>query len=440
MFSLHEIDVMRFLNALFGFLLIPALSSAQMQVKNLEELLRYADKNGPAAKQAMLQPKLAKQDVKLTASNLLPRVNAFATGDYYPILITQVIPGEAFGRPPGEVTKVQFGLPYVFTAGTEFSMPVIDLGKWAQLKRSKTQYAQAQWGSKAALEDYHIQLMQAYYQVLVNREVLRLNRENVTITDELIRVMDARLQAGVINPADFNRSKNLQLDVRTADLSYNRMLEQSINALKNLLAANGDLTIIENIGDYNWPVVSTPASIANRAAWNEAKFNIRAAELAVAEASRGGLPRLGVAGRYTYNYQTKFQDDFDPAEFSMANVGLRLDVPLFQGNYYRALKQKNQLLLDAAHYEQEQTEAQLTRQQADWFAQYTEAFKKNEELKEKVTASGENLKIANLSMREGVMEFDEYNEIFREYNRARIEYLQNLADGILYHLLSTQKF
>jgi outer membrane protein TolC len=124
----------------------------------------------------------------------------------------------------------------------------------------------------------------------------------------------------------------------------------------------------------------------------------------------------------------------------MANVGLRLDVPLFQGNYYRALKQKNQLLLDAAHYEQEQTEAQLTRQQADWFAQYTEAFKKNEELKEKVTASGENLKIANLSMREGVMEFDEYNEIFREYNRARIEYLQNLADGILYHLLSTQKF
>lgn len=431
---------MRFLNALFSFLLIPVFSAAQLQVNNIGELIRYADRNGPAAKQARLMPEIAQQDVRITRSGLYPRVNAFAQGDYYPILITQIIPGAAFGRPEGEVVKVEFGLPYTLQTGAEFSMPVVNLEKWAALKRSKAEYAEAQWGSKAALEDYHIQLTQAYYQVLANREVLRLNQENVTTTNELIRIMQDKLDAGVINPADFNRSKNLQLDVRTLDATYKRMLELSLNALKRLIAADDGITVNESIGDYEWPVISSPAAISNRAAWHEAGFKIRAAELSVAEASRGGLPRLGLAGRYTYNYQTKLQEDFDGVEFNMANVNMRLDVPLFQGNYYRALKKKSKLLLESAHYEQEATTAELTQQQSDWFVQYTTAFNKNAELKQKVETTRENLQIANLSLKEGVMEFDQYNEIFREYNRAKIEYLQNLADGILYHLLSTQQF
>ena len=61
-------------------------------------------------------------------------------------------------------------------------------------------------------------------------------------------------------------------------------------------------------------------------------------------------------------------------------------------------------------------------------------------LEDKVANAKDNLRIARLNTKEGVMEFDEFNNIFLEYNRARMEYLQNLADGILYHLLSTQKF
>jgi signal transduction protein with GAF and PtsI domain len=71
---------------------------------------------------------------------------------------------------------------------------------------------------------------------------------------------------------------------------------------------------------------------------------------------------------------------------------------------------------------------------------YQAAFNKHTALQEKVQNASENLRIAKLNVKEGVMEFDEFNNIFTEYNRARMENLQNLADGILYYLLSTQNF
>jgi outer membrane protein len=138
--------------------------------------------------------------------------------------------------------------------------------------------------------------------------------------------------------------------------------------------------------------------------------------------------------------QSKFETGKGNVEFNTANVGVRLDVPLFQGNYYRSLQHKSKLQLESAKLEQERTRATLTQQQQDWYAQYKAAYSKHTLLENKVATASDNLRIAKLNIQEGVMEFDEFNNIFQEYNRARMEYLQNLADGILYHLLSTQNF
>ena len=82
----------------------------------------------------------------------------------------------------------------------------------------------------------------------------------------------------------------------------------------------------------------------------------------------------------------------------------------------------------------------MQQQQKDWWSHYLAAYGKYEVLKEKQATAKDNIRIARLNLEEGVMEFDEFNNIFMEYNKARMEYIQNLANGILYHLLSTQKF
>lgn len=412
---------------------------AQVAFDGLDEMLAFADKHSPAAQQAKLQPMMAKQHKQAQASVLYPRVNAFATGDYYPILATQLIPAEALGGAPGTYLKAQFGLPYVFAAGAEASIPVINLENWSKLARAKAAYNQSKWSKEVALENLHMQLVQGYYQALVTKEVLKLNEENETTADEMLRIMTERNEQGVVDPADYNRTKNLSLDVKTARMGYTQAFKQSVNNLNSLLDID-TVVLKEQLDDFDWPVLYEGAQVNNRPAWQEAAWNVRTAEMSLRQGRTGGLPELSLAGRYTYNMQTNFEPDFDNIDFNVASVSLRLNVPLFQGNYYRSMRHKSQLQLQAAKLEQDRTQAQLTQQQRDWMAQYNAAFNKHKVLEEKVATAKDNLRIARLNVKEGVMEFDQFNNIFMEYNKARMEYLQNLADGILYHLLSTQNF
>lgn len=432
---------MRLFYTLLILLSLAIDTSGQVRFASLDELIQYADKNAPAAKQAVLQPRIAKQDLNTQASGLYPKVNAFASGDYYPIIPTQVIPAEVLGGKPGTYLKAQFGLPYVFVAGAELSIPVVNLEKWTQVAKARTLYRQSEWNSKAALEQFHLQLMQTYYQALVTKEVLKLNDENAGTSNELLRIMDERNKQGVVNPSDYNRSRNLQLDVQSSGIGYTRSLEQSVNSLHALLAIDKDSIVLdETLSGFDWPLLQTAADAANRPGWHEADLKLHTAELSLSESRKSGLPRLALNSRYTYNMQTKFETGSNNVEFNSANIGLRLDVPLFQGLYYRSLINKNKLQLQSAKLEQQRTRASLTQQQQDWFAQYTAAYSKQAVLDQKVKTASDNLRIAKLNIQEGVMEFDEFNNIFIEYNKARMEYLQNLADGVLYYLLSTQKF
>ena len=431
---------MRFVYVLLGLLLMPGIMDAQVQINSLTSLMQYADEHAPAARQAKLQPLIAKQDVHIQASGLYPRVNVFGTGDYYPIIATQVVPGEIVGK-PGTYIKAQFGLPYVFSAGAELSIPVINLEKWAQLSRVKAQYDQAEWSGKTALENFHIQLVQAYYQSLVTKEVLKLNDENLATADELLQVMDARNKQGVLNPSDYNRTKNLDLDVQTTGINYKKNLQQSNNNLAALLDAGKDSVVLtEAIDGFSWPLLQDGSDATARPGWQEADTKVLVAERLLSETRKSALPKLALNSRYTYNMQSKFETANGNIEFNSANIGLRLDFPLFQGNYYRSMQHKSNLQLKQAQLDQERTHATLTQQQKDWHVQYNAALSKRAVLNEKVKTTSDNLRIARLNVKEGLMEFDEFNNIFAEYNRAKIEYLQNLADGILYYLLSTQKF
>src|SRR5690606_34150552 len=114
-------------------------------------------------------------------------------------------------------------------------------------------------------ENLHLQLVQAYYQALVTGEVLELNIENESTADEMLRIMAARDEQGVVEPADYNRSKNLSLDVKTSRIGYTQALQKSINNLESLLAVD-TVILKEQLDDFAWPALYDGASVANRPA------------------------------------------------------------------------------------------------------------------------------------------------------------------------------
>lgn len=417
-------------------------ATAQLTFSHVGELLQYADRESPAARQAMLEPRIAQKDLQIQRSGIYPKVNAYATGDYYPILATQVIPAEVLGGAPGTFIKAQFGLPYVFAAGAELTMPVVNLEKWTQIRRAKLNVDQSHWNTRVALENLHLQLIQAYYQLLVTRAVAGLNQENVQTARLVLQILEQQFQQGILNPTDYNRTKNLALDVQVTAANYDRNIQQGLQSLQKLLSlpAGQALLIDDSLASFEWKPLVQPMAINVRPAYEQAMLKERNSLLALKEAKNSALPKLNLTSRYTYNMQTRWNGDGNRVEFDYANINLRLDFPLFQGNYYRAQRQKAALQVQSARYEKEQTLADLRQQQDDWLAQYQAAYLKQPNLEQQVAAARENLRIATLNVQEGLMEFDEFNNIFVEYNSARMAAIQNLADGILYYLLSTQTF
>jgi outer membrane protein len=429
---------------LFAVLLLLGLlagrTQAQLHFATLGEMLQWADKNSLVARQTSLQQGLSRQDEAINKGGLLPKVNVFGTADYFPIITSQVIPEALFGGSPDKFRTVQFGLPFSFSSGVELTIPVINFEKWEQLKRFRLQSQQTAWSSKTSIESLHIQLTQWYYQSLLTRELVKLNAGNQEVVNELLRILQQRKENAVLNPADHNRSRNLQLDIQSAGVEYEKNYNLSLLVLKQLLnlADTATLQLTDSITIADWQTVPQQNAITNRPAWKEAELRIAVAEQQLKESQKAAFPKIALSSRYTYQWQMKPSEN-QHINFDYASVGLRLDFPIFQGNFYRASAKKSEIQLQLAQANRQQTVNDLTRQQAEWWNNYHAAVKKNSLLQQKFDVATDNLRIAQLNMKEGIMEFEEFNNIFQEYNKARVDYLQNVNDGIVYRLLLTLK-
>ncbi len=409
---------------------------AQTHFSSLDEMLQYADKNSLVTQQAQLQNAISKKQTTINKSALLPKLNAFGTADYYPIITSQVIPESIFGGPAGKFTKVQFGLPLSFSSGVELTVPVINFEKWEQLKRYRLLELQTDFKGKADIENLHIQITQWYYQALLARELVLLNQSDLLVTDELMRILTERKKNGILNPADFNRSKNLQLDMQAAAVQYNKNYQEALIVLQQLLnlPSNAHLLLNDSIAGKNWQMLPDTIGFNKRPSWLAASTGTSIAAQQLKETTKGALPKIAFTGKYTYQWQMKPSAD-QHVNFDFSSIGIRLDFPLFQGFYYKAGKQLSKMQLSLSQSLQNQTAAELNRQQAEWWNSYTAALKRQDMYTQKLAVAKDNLHIAQLNMKEGVMEFDEFNNIFQEYNKARIDYLQNYTDGIVYQLL-----
>ena len=441
-FSVHSVTLCKISTVNRWISLIAILFSgttgvAQLRFSNINDVLNYADRHSTVARHGNLNRQVREEEVGLVRAGLLPKLNVFGTAEYALILPTQVIPESAFGGQDGKFRKVQFGMPLNFSSGVEFTLPLLNFEKWAQLEKAKLQSAETSWSQKALLESLHIQITQWYFQALVSKEMARLNAENIQVVNELMRILEERKRRGILEPADYNRSRNLQLNVEAAQRDYNKAWNECVINLRALLNTPGavSLELTESIASFEWPVNDLNATIiSHRPAWNEATARTEVAKQFLIESKKAALPELSLSSRYLYNWQ---MNNAQNIHFDVSTVGVRLDYNLFNGGYHRRQQKKADLSLQSAYLQQQQTESALIQQQQEWWNNYTNAFSKKIILQDKVSIATDNLRIARLNLKEGVMEFDAFNNIFSEYIRAQIEQLQNLSDGILYHLLIT---
>ncbi len=418
--------------------LILGKSWSQTTFTSLQQVLNYADKNNQSLQQSKLEEQISTKDQALLKSTLLPRINFYSTAEYYPIIPSQVIPDIFNGGTGEKYRKVQFGLPLNFSNGIELTMPLINFEKWESLKKAALQTEQSKWKTETDKERLHNQLTDLYYKILVAQQYVQLNKENERVTNELLQVMELRKKEGTVNPSDYNRTKNLSLDVQAATIEYEKAFSSYLNAFKSILylPGNEDVAIKDSLSLST--LVPQLVSIEQRPAAKQSALMVQIAEQNILETKRASLPKLSLSTRYYYQFGVKPGTNSQTVQFDASTIGLRLDFPLFAGSYYRTSREKATLQLQSAKLNEQQVKENISKEQKDWWIGFYAAQKKANILEQKLGVTAENLRIAQLSMKEGVMEYDEFSNIFIEYIRARIDQVQNLGDAAIYQLLLTQ--
>lgn len=420
-------------------LFITETALAQTVFTSLDQVLEYADKNSKFLQQSKMGHQLSRIEEALVQSGFKPRINFYSTADYYPIIPSQVIPDIFNGGNGDHFRKVQFGLPLNFTSGLEFSLPVLNFEKGAILKQAALETEQLKWKTESDKDRLHQLLIELYYKLLMTKELLKLNKENETVSAESLHLMELRKKEGTLNQSDYNRAKNLSIDLQTLVEEYEKAYQIYLNAFKSLtfidekekVEINGNLTLS--------PFIPEPTSANQRAAVIQASFLVKLAEQGMEQAQKRCYPKLLLTGRYYYQYGLKSGSNSQSFHFDAALVGLRLDYSIFNGGYNRTQKEKAKLQFQSAQLGLEITKENVNKEQRDWWIYYTTAKKKALLLDQKVQTAGDNLRIAELSMKEGVIEYDQFSNIFMDYIKVRIDRLQNLSDAVIFQTLLTQK-
>jgi outer membrane protein TolC len=240
----------------------------------------------------------------------------------------------------------------------------------------------------------------------------------------------------VLQPVDYNRAKLLQADIDNTAVNWRLLLTRSIDALRQLLniPTTDSIALVEKL-TINWKLEAlTEAS--QRPAFLAAKTSLMIAEQSLLQSKKAAMPKLSMHARYAYQWQVlKGQT----VHFDMSTVGLKFSTPLLAGSFYKTIKKKAAILTEAAKVQEQQSLAQLKKEQADWISHFTAAANKQKSMQQKIAVTADNLRIAQLSMKEGVIEFDDFHAIFQEWLRARMEHLQVVNEGLFYQFLLTQK-
>ncbi|GAB2786912.1 hypothetical protein GCM10027275_34350 [Rhabdobacter roseus] len=411
---------------------------AQSTLRSVEEALTLAEQHNPDLRAARQTAQWQAGAVEVARAGRLPTLRAYSSLDFNYALPVQLVPAEFLGGPPGEYQKLRFGLPYILSAAVEANYALWNpvLGHEVRLADLNRQTADLQ--AQAQQEQLSTQVIRAYYLTALSREAVRISEENLQSTDTLLTLANERYRAGVIEQLDLNR-------IRSTRLSLADQLEQNqlayLNNRRQLSLLVGQEVEVPAEAAQRWTELGPPQERLGTLD-SYPQVRLRTSQLSYYEAmtrreQATRLPQLSLYGRHTVQAQRDAFNFLNVGEpwFTIGLVGVRLDVPIFNGGQRLRSVERARVRTLVARTELEAEQKRQQAQDDEWLASFTQASRSLTLNRENMELATQNVDLALIKYQAGVYTYDQYLNIFNENLQAQNRYLRTLADGMIYGAL-----
>ena len=371
----------------------------QVPALSLDEALRLANAQASTFQTALLNERVAAEDVRQAQAAFLPKVSA---------PLSYIYTSPALGLPPGEprgpsfVTSDGIG---VYDGLVNVSGDFDIAGRLrAGLAKNRALLAAAHAGAEVARRELAQAVTEAYYGLALANVQLRAAEQNLAAAEEFEHITSLLLTGGEVAAVDLTRAQ-LQTLTRRDELE---------KARGNEAVAAGSLRVLVGY-DFSRPIATTDLAIAlpiasefqqfkaedvsRRPEFTQLEQQLRAArqEIRIARADR--LPSLG------YSVNGGFDTDSLKAprlkEHTGVSAAISFSIPIFDWGASRSRQRQAQLRVDIAENERTLALRGFTQQFYAARAQVDNAARRINLAREGVTKAQDNLSASIARYRAG---------------------------------------
>ena len=324
---------------------------------------------------------------------------------------------------------------------------IYDDANYGRLDAARARYSIAQAQYAQAYQDFLLRVSERYFDVLTALDSVRFARAEETALRRQFEQAEQRFEVGLAAVTDVHEARAVYDAAQARVILAENAVEDAREALREVagvlfeeyarLIEDVPLEVPEPASAEDWMNLALEASPALLQQLGQ--LDTAQADLRVARA--GHLPTLGLSAGYQRNVDNEWvgRDPITQEALASAellnygwNVGIQLNVPIFQGFAVQSRRRQAGLELRAADQRLDQVERQVVRQANNAFRAIQAGVREVEALRQALISAESALEATNAGYEVGtrtivdvLLTEQRFFQAERDYSRARHQFIVN---------------
>ncbi len=386
---------------------------SQQKEWSLEECIKYAIDNNIQIKQQVIQTAVQENSLDLAKMKLAPTVNGSVQHNYN------------FGRALNQTNYTYYNQTlqsdYLYVGG---ETPIFTgMQNLNSIKKSKYEVLAAKEDLQYIRDDVSLNVALAYLQILLNKDLVEANQNQVNITLQQIEKTSRLVDAGSVARGNLLQIEaqaaqeelqliNMQNQLETSYLTITQLLEiktpSGFEVVTPRLKVDTNSVIAGNVDDI-YQIAS-----GSRPEIRGSEMRLAASEYDLKIAKGGRSPRLAL--NYSLNTAYTYVNNFDNVPFKdqfknnkNSALGLSLNIPILNGWQVNKNIANSRLSVENLQYSLEGSKKQLYKSIQKAYTDAVAALKKYNASLKAVASSEESFRYTEQKFNVGMLTSVDYN-------------------------------
>ncbi|MEP6596750.1 MAG: TolC family protein [Ginsengibacter sp.] len=445
----------KFLLTLVLFFAYSQNFAQQANALTAKQAVDYALKNSPQVKNALLDIQIQRQTNKEITAMAFPQINGNVNLNYYPNVAVQTFPNfiaagtygvllkegikDGSGNPiqtPANfgIIEAQFGSKFTAGAGIDLNQLLFDGQVFIGLMAKKTSIEFQTKTAEITAEQIKANVYKIYYQLVVGRKQIKSIDDNIERFEKLLSDTREIFKNGFAEKLDVDKVEVQLNNLQTEKLKAENQIEAGYAGLKFLLSMSqkDQLILTDTLSEEELKtgMLEENYNYNDRKEYQQLALLTKLSNFNVKRYQLSKLPTLALSGNYSKSAQRQKFDFLQGTYFTSSFIGLRLNVPIFDGGAKNARIEKAKLEVKKVQNNIEQLKLSIDNDVDQARIKMRTALVTMESQKRNIQLAEQVFRTTKLKYEQGLGSNQEIYNAQTELKVAQNNYYNSLYDAI----------